>query len=140
MEATFLQIGKKPVFPELIKDPAYGLHVWLAWVFSIDQNVVQIHNDEDVELVSSFSARLVDIALEAGRSAGKSKRHDLVLEVTVSGPKGGLTLIAFSNSHPVVGTGQVQLGKTLGPTEAVKGLTYQGQRYQFLMVRLLRPG
>ncbi len=118
MEATFLQIGKKPVFPKLIKDPAYGLHVWLAWVFSIDQNVVKIHDDEDVELMSSFSARLVDIA---GRSVGKSKRHDLVLEVTVSGPKGGLPLIAFSNPHPMVGTGQVQLGKTLGPTEAVKG-------------------
>ncbi len=54
---------------------------------------------KDVKLISSFLARLIDIALEASRSVEKSKRHDLVFEVTVSGPKDNLLLIAFSNSH-----------------------------------------
>ena len=55
METIFFQIGKEAVFPELLEDPAYGLHVRLPKAFLIDLNVVPIYNDEDV----SFSALIL---------------------------------------------------------------------------------
>lgn len=70
---------------------------------------------------------------------GKSKRHDLVREVAVSGPRSGRPFVTFSNSHPMVGTSQVQLGETLAPNEAVKGFTYQGQQVPILDGQVVEP-
>ena len=39
--------------------------------------------------------------------------------MAVSSLEGGLLLIAFPYSHLVVGTGQVQLGKSLGLTQSI---------------------
>ncbi len=64
------------MLPELIKDPAHGLHLKLTGVFGIDQNVVQMYNNKHVELLGKD---LIDVALEAGRSIGESERHDLML-------------------------------------------------------------
>ena len=50
MELTLLWIGKKAVFPKVLKDSSNGFDVALAWVFGIDQDVVQVHNDNYIEL------------------------------------------------------------------------------------------
>ena len=48
MKPTFLQVGKKGVFPKLVQDPAYGLNVGLSEVFGIDQDIIQVYDDKDV--------------------------------------------------------------------------------------------
>ena len=67
MEPTLLQIGKQAIFPQKIQYPPHGFHVTLTLILSVDEDIIQIHNDEDIEL---FCQDLVDIALEAGRSIG----------------------------------------------------------------------
>ena len=109
MKSTFLQIGIQREFPQLIKNPAHCLDVTFALIFSIDENIIQIHNDEDIEL---FCKDLIDVALECCRSIGQSKKHYLIFEIVVSGPESSLPLISFANSHLVVGTGEVELGKS----------------------------
>lgn len=97
---------------QLLKDPPYGLHVALTWVFSGNEDVIQVYDNENVQL---FGQNLVDLTLKTGRYIEKPKGHDLMLEIAVPGPEGGFPVIAFSNSHPVVGVGEVQLSKALGP-------------------------
>ena len=77
-------------------------------MFGIDEDIIQIHNDKDIEF---FREDLIDVALEYCRNVGQSKRHHLIFEVAVSDPEICLPLISFTNSHPVVGTGEVKLGK-----------------------------
>ena len=67
MELTFLQIGKQAIFPQNLQEPLYYFYMTLTLILSVDEDVIQIHNDEDIEL---FCQDLVDIALEAGRSIG----------------------------------------------------------------------
>lgn len=93
-------MSKKPIFPELIKDPVYDFHVWLAKVFSVDQDIVQIYDHKDVKL---FGEDLIDIALEASWSIRKSKRYDLILKMAVSGLKNSFLFIVFLNSHLMIG-------------------------------------
>ena len=63
MEMTLLQIGKKAVFfLELFEDPADSFNVGLARVLGMDQNVVQIHDNKNIEL---FGEDLIDVALKA---------------------------------------------------------------------------
>ena len=85
-------------------------------VLSIDEDIIQIHNDENMEL---FCKDLIDIALEYCWSVGQSKRHYLTLEVTVSGPKSSFLLISFTNSHLVVNIGEVELGKLPSLTQLI---------------------
>ncbi len=54
--------------------------------------------------------------MKTGGCVGKAERHYLVLEVAVSGAKGRLLFVTFSNPHLMIGTSQVQLGKSLGLT------------------------
>ena len=65
MELTLLQIGKQAIFPQNLQDSPYCFHVTLTLILSVDEDVIQIHDDENIEL---FYQDLVDIALEAGRS------------------------------------------------------------------------
>ena len=67
MEPTLLQIGKQTIFPQNLQDPPYCFYVTLTLILSVDEDVIQIHNDENIKL---FCQDLVDIALEAGRSVG----------------------------------------------------------------------
>ena len=100
------------MFSELFQDSAYHFHIWLAWIFDVDQNIIQIHHNEDIKL---FSEDLVDVALKAGRCIRIAKEHYLVLKVAVSGAEGYLPLIILSDSYPIVGTSQVQLYELFGP-------------------------
>lgn len=61
MKLTFFQVSKELVLSELIKDPAYGFYVWLAWIFGINQNVIQIHNEKNIKL---FGKNLIDVTLK----------------------------------------------------------------------------
>ena len=89
---------------ELVKNPVYGLYIWMTCLFSIDQEVFQIHNNKVVKLLNKNP---INIALKIGRSIRESKKHYLVLEVTIFGIKSSFTFVAFSNSHPIIDTGQV---------------------------------
>ncbi len=111
MKSTLLQICIKAMFPQLLLYPLHCFHVRLFWILSIDQNVIQVHYNEDIKL---FSEDLVNVALKTGGCVGKAKKHYLILEVVVSGAKGRLLFVTFSNPHLVIGTRQIQLGKPLG--------------------------
>ena len=68
MEPTLLQIGKQAIFLQKVQYPPHGFHVTLTLILSVDEDVIQIHDDnKDIKL---FCQDLVDIALEAGRSIG----------------------------------------------------------------------
>ncbi len=88
----------------------------LFWIFSIDQNVVQIHYNEDIKL---FSKNFVDIVLKIGGCIGKVKGYYLVLEVVVSSAKSRLLFVTFLNLHLMIGTSQVQPGKLLGSAQTI---------------------
>ena len=79
-----------------------------ALIFSINKDVIQIYDDKDIEL---FCQDLIDVILEADRSVGSSERYYLVLKMTISGLKSYFPLITFFDSHLVIGTSQIQLGK-----------------------------
>ena len=108
MKLTFLQIGIQRKFFQLVENLTYCLDVAFSLVFDVDGDIIQIHNNKDIKF---FCKDLIYIALECCQSISQSKKHYLILKVTVSGPKSTLSLIFFANSHPVVGTSEVKLGK-----------------------------
>lgn len=65
---------------------------------------------------SSFLAKILLIILKIRQGVEESKKHNLVFKIAVPGLKNGDLFIFFLNSHLVVGTGPIQLDKTLGPT------------------------
>ena len=87
----------------------YCLDVAFSFIFGIDKDIIQIYNNEDIKF---FYKNLIDVALECCWSVGQFKKHYLILEVAISGPKSGLSFISFANSHPVIGIGEVKLGKS----------------------------
>ncbi len=97
---------------QLLKYPSHFLNVGLSWIFSIDQDVIQVHYNKDIKL---FNENFIDVALKTGGCIEKAEGHYLVLKVAVSGTKGRLLFIIFSNLHSMIGTNQIQLGKLLGP-------------------------
>ena len=80
MKMTFLEVGKKAIFPQFLKNPSNGIDVSLAWVFGIDEDVIKVNNDEDIKFLGQD---LINIALKAGRCVGQPKKHYLILEVAV---------------------------------------------------------
>ena len=85
--------------------------MWLARIFDIDQNVISIYHNKDIKLLSKD---LIDIASKTSWYIEKAKKHDLVLQVAVSGVKNNLLLIVFLDFLPMIGTSEIQLGKPLG--------------------------
>ena len=110
MEVTLFQIGIKAVLPEFFQDLADCIQMRLAGVPGIDQNFVQINNDKNVELLRKD---LVDVSLKASWSIRQTKGHDLIFEVIIPGAEYCLPLVTLSNSHPMIGTNEIQLGKPL---------------------------
>ncbi len=78
--------------------------MWLALFLGINWIVIQIHDDKDVKL---FSYNFIDIVLTTGWSVEESKKYNLVLKIAISNTKSHFLFIAFSNSHYVIGIGQV---------------------------------
>ena len=119
MKSTFLQVGIQQEFPQLVENSMYCLDVAFALILDVDENIIQIHNDEDIEL---FRKDFIDVTLECCRSVGQSKRYYLILKVAVSGPKNSLLLISFTNPHLVIGTGEVKLGKPPCSSQSIQRL------------------
>lgn len=111
MESTLFQVGKKPMFLQLVKNSMYNFHVWLAYLLNINQNIVQTYYDKDIKL---FNKDLIDIILKIGRGVGELKWHDLVLKMAVPSTKNSFSFITLSNPHLIVGINQVQLSKVFG--------------------------
>ena len=124
MKSTFLQIGIQREFPQLVKNPMYYFDMAFFLVFGIGENTIQIHNNKDIMF---FCKDLIDIALECCRSVGQSKRYYLILKMAVFGPESSLSLISFGNSHPVVGTGEIELGKPLYLPQSIQELSDKRQ-------------
>ena len=101
-------MGIQQKFAQLVENSMHCLDVAFALIFGVDEDIIQIHNDKNIEL---FRKDLINVALECCRSVSQSKRHYLIFEVAVSGPESSLLLISFANSHPVIGIGEVKLGK-----------------------------
>ncbi len=70
-----------------------------------------MNNDENVKLLGKD---LIDLSLEASWSIGQTKRNNLIFEVAISGAECCLLLVTLLNSHPMIGTSEIQLGKPLG--------------------------
>ncbi len=85
-------------------------------ILSIDQDIVQVYYNKDIKL---FSENLIDVVLKADGCVRQAKEHYLVLKVAVSGMKGCLLLITFSNLCLMVNTSEIQLGKLLGPVQTI---------------------
>ena len=49
MKMTLFQVGKQAVFPEFSKDLSDSFYVTLAGVFSINQDVIKVYNDENIK-------------------------------------------------------------------------------------------
>ncbi len=103
----------KTMFPHMFSDSLYDISMWLAEVFSIDLDIIEIYHNQDIKL---FSEDLVNITLKPSRCIKKTKRYDLVLEVTVFDMKNCFLFITFSNSYLMIDTSEIQLGKPLSLT------------------------
>ncbi len=101
------------MLPQLVQHPSNGLDVLFALILSVDEDVIEVHNHNDVEFLYQD---LINITLKRGRCVGQSKRHDLVLEMTIAGSEGRFSFIALSDPHLMVGIGQIELGETSSPT------------------------
>ena len=105
---TLFEVGKKAVFPQFLKNLSNGIEVSLAWVFVVDEDVIEVNNDEDIEFLGQ---NFINIALEASRCVGKPKKHYLVFKVAVSSPEDRFLFIAFFYPHLIVSTCEVKLSK-----------------------------
>ena len=136
MESILLQVSIQRELPELFQNPLYGCDVTIAVIISVNEDVIPIHNDEDVELLSKD---LVDIFLEACWCVRQIERHHLILIVAISSPERGLPLVPLADSHSMVGTGEVNWVNRLALPNLSNDSPINGNGYRFLIVRLLRP-
>ena len=120
MEMAFLQIFIKVIFPKDFQNPSNGFDMTLPWIFGIDKNIIQINNEKDIELLSQD---FIDIALEASWHVGQTKRHYLILKMTVSSLKSRLLFVTFFDPHLVMGTNQIQLCKSFDTAYTIERFT-----------------
>ncbi len=113
MELTLFWVGIQQMLLKLLQHPLNNLYVLFVFAFSVDENVIEVHYHENVELLCQD---LVDVILKRGRCIGQFKRYDLVLEVAIAGSKGRFLFIAFSDPHLMIGIDQIELDKTLSLT------------------------
>ena len=83
--------------------------MFFAFAFGIDDNIIEVHYHKNVKLIYQD---LVNIALEYGQCVGLFKRYDLILEIAIAGSEGCFSFIFFSDSHSMVGIGQIKLSET----------------------------
>ena len=106
MKITLLEIDKKAVFPQFLKNTSNGINVSLALVLGVDKNVIDINNNNDIEFLDQD---LVNIALEAGWCIGQPKRHCLLLEMAISSLESRLPFITLFYPYPMVSTRKIEL-------------------------------
>ena len=49
MKTTLFQVGKQDVFLVFSEDPPDSFHVTLAGVFDVNQDVIEVHNHENIK-------------------------------------------------------------------------------------------
>ena len=86
---------------------------YFSLIFDINEDVIEVYYHKNVELLYQ---NLIDIALKYSHCIDQSKKHYLVLKMLVTGPEGRFLFIFFSNLHPMVGIGLVELGETPSQT------------------------
>ena len=80
----------------------------ISVIISVDQNVIQIYNDKNVKFLGK---NLDDISLEAYWYVCQTKKHHLILKVTLLGPECGFPLVFFADFHSMVGTSELELSQ-----------------------------
>ena len=78
--------------------------MWLAWIFGIDQNVIQIHNKKNIQL---FSQNHIDVFLEGGWSIKMTKKYDLIFEIAILDLESSLSFITPMNLYLMIGIGEI---------------------------------
>ena len=87
------------MFLKFFEDLINGFHITLAGIFSINQNVIKVHNDKNVKF---FYHNFVDIAIEADGDIRKTKKFDLILKIAVLNSKDYFLLVIFPNSYIMI--------------------------------------
>ena len=85
-----------------------GFHVFFFLVFGVDEDIIEIYYYKNVKL---FCKDLIDIVLKRGYCISQSKKHYLILEIAIAGPKSRFLFITFSDLHPIISVDQVKLGE-----------------------------
>ena len=101
---------------QFFKNLSNGIDMSLAWVFSINEDIIEINNNKNVSL---FGKDLVNVILKAGQYIEKPKKHYVVLKVAVSSAKSYFPFNAFFNPHIMLTTYEVGLGKLFGLTKSI---------------------
>ena len=87
------------MFSKFSEDLPDSFHVTLASVFAINLDIIEIQDDENIKF---FYWDFVNIALEAGRRIGKTKKYDLVLKMAVLYLESFFLFVIFLNSHLMI--------------------------------------
>ena len=62
MKLTLFQVGIWQELLELFQNPPYGCDLSISIIISVDEDVIQIHDNEDVKFLNKD---FVDVSLEA---------------------------------------------------------------------------
>ncbi len=76
--------------------------MFFSLVFSVDENVIEVHDNKDVEFLRQD---LVDVTLKHCCGVGQVKRNNLVLEMAVTGLADRLSFVAFPDPYLMIGIG-----------------------------------
>lgn len=93
-----------------------------------------MNNDQDIQLIQEY---LVIVYPEACSCIGKAKLYHLISKITVFDAKNRFLLVHFTNSHSVIDTCQIKLGKLLCPTYSILGLINQNERILILYGQMI---
>jgi hypothetical protein len=116
MEGAFFGTAVKSVFPEM-SEYFFDMFLVVLNVVRIDEDVIQIHDDCNVEKVRED---VVHEMLECSGGVGKSEWHTTPLVGTVSSLEGSFPLVSFSNADKMVCMSDIYLGVDLGFARGVQ--------------------
>jgi hypothetical protein len=71
----------------------------LRWIFQINEEIIEL---ADYQLDHIRPQVVVQIGLERRRRISQPEWHDPIFELTISGPEGGLKIIALCGSDKVI--------------------------------------
>lgn len=79
----------------------------------INQDIIQVNNHKNVKLLCQYT---IDVALKAWRCIENTKQYYMIVKLIISSVEKSFPLVFFANSYPIIGTGQIKLGKLLSWT------------------------
>ena len=79
-----------------------SFHILFAFIFSIDEDIIEVHYHKNVEF---FCQDLINVVLKCDRCIGQSKRHYLVFKMAIAAFKGHFLFIVFFDPHLIVTIG-----------------------------------